>query len=1804
VSDSHHAPRLDCARCLAALVAVGLAALFATSAPEERGAGLLSAQRLAAVLDGDRLRISVNLPPTQAGELSVALLDNRGEFLGEDRQMVPRSAEAVGLVFTLWAPRVAADRAVVRCRFQGQTVTTPLHRILLSRPHELALSCGREFFPGSRSPIHCEVRGVRSVQEVVPLAGAAVTVRLRGDRKDWEIFQGRTDLQGTAAGMLRLPDVPGGKYTLEVDSRSALGSERHSREVVIRSAERLWLLTDKPVYQGGQCIHLRALVLGAFDLRPAAGAELTFEVEDSRGNKVFQRSLKTSEYGLAHADFDLADEVNTGDYRIRAVRGELRVEKTVAVRPYVLPKFKAVLSADHRYALPGETVRLNLQADYFFGKPAAGARVRATAALDEPGPRPFQSWEGITDQRGHAVFEVRIPDERLRPLAKVVPPVALQASVTDATGHTEVGRLVLPLGREPITLTLIPEGGRLVPGLENRVFVAAAHPDGSPAPCEVTIWAGTQARGEPLARLKTNEAGLAEFRLTPGPEQLRTEGWVTRPVEVLDGRSEQVTAPDRRLDLTAKARSATGEAAATTVSLAAEPWAEGLLLRLDKAIYKSGESVKIEVRTTAGPAPVRLDVVKASQVVWSRTVEAAGTSAACRLDLPAELSGTLEVHASQVLGQGVIVRDSRVVYVQPATDLKVAVHADKDTHRPGAEGKISFQVTDNAGRPTPAALGVLIVDEAVYAMQDLQPGLEKAYFTLQEELIRPAFKTTQTLDGMVRDDDPGEARRLAAAVLLSAVRPRPPARWDVDPACERRRKTEEQVRAIGFAMLGHALRGGRFLVPNRVSGRWEFPVDLLEDLVKSRWLGREALTLPTGERLTLETLARMESGFTPRRLARAVTRKRLRWLEDMLLAEAEANKAQWSAEGRWVFPAAMQEQVLRRYVREQRNFLDGWGRPFALVRLRWKRERPRGEKPLEYYEWVSAGPDREYGTADDVRLVNWAGERAEAVWWKGEETVLATLPTGGPAAPVLEYRYQPPADVNALRAPTGMGGLAGLGGIGGLGGLGGLGGGLGGGFNQLGAQGGAGFAGRANLGVGGGIAGFGGGGGMPAAPVPPVRPRNPQPAPAAPSADAGPAEVAAPPRLREYFPETLLWKPALITDERGAAELPVTFADSITTWRLTASASSKTGLLGGASAPLRVFQDFFVDLDVPLALTQNDEVAFPVAVHNYLKEPQTVKIDLQAEDWFDLADPRGASRVLELKPGEVTSVSFRIRARKAGHLPLTVHAQGSKMSDAVKRSVEVRFDGFPVEQVAGGPLPGAVTQTMDFPANALPGSSRLLVRISPSAVSQAIEAAEGLLRLPHGCFEQTSSAAYPNVLVFEYLRKSPNASPEALRRAGHYLNAGYQRLLTFECRGGGFDWFGQGPPVLWLTAFGLHQLTDLARVYPVDPAVLERTRTWLLRQQAADGSWTDGGADRNLLLTSYVAWALADGGQRGSEVARAMAYVREHARQATSAYAKALAANALAAWDVKDQTLAGILKDLDGRKEGVDGVKACRFTSSGRALTNAWGDSLTVETTALAALAFTRSGQYPVTATRALAYLAGARGAWGTWGTTQATVLALKAINAAGSPRQHGKATFTILVNGNEAHRGEVHGANADVVQQFDLTEYLRPGRNEVTLNVRGETALAYQVLGRHFLPWTERPPAEPLLELAVNYDRTRLSTRDRLRATATLKYHGREPTASVLVELGLPPGFDVAPEAFAALVAANRLKKFQLTPGRVTLYLGDVPENSEHTFAYTLRPKYPLKAKTPPATAYEYYTPAARADAAPVELLVEQGSP
>jgi uncharacterized protein YfaS (alpha-2-macroglobulin family) len=224
--------------------------------------------------------------------------------------------------------------------------------------------------------------------------------------------------------------------------------------------------------------------------------------------------------------------------------------------------------------------------------------------------------------------------------------------------------------------------------------------------------------------------------------------------------------------------------------------------------------------------------------------------------------------------------------------------------------------------------------------------------------------------------------------------------------------------------------------------------------------------------------------------------------------------------------------------------------------------------------------------------------------------------------------------------------------------------------------------------------------------------------------------AAEPPRLRQFFPETLYWNPEIVTDAGGQARVDIPIADSITTWRLTALASSADGRLGFTTQGLRVFQDFFVDVDLPLALTQGDEISIPVGVFNYLPSAQQVQLVVEPDPWYDLLGP--AEQTLTIAANDIEVVYFPIRVKNFGRQGFQVTAWGEKMNDAVRREVRVLPNGQEVRQTESNWLRENKTLTLNLPPDLVPRTAQVEVKIYTGVLAQVVEGLEKILRLPHG----------------------------------------------------------------------------------------------------------------------------------------------------------------------------------------------------------------------------------------------------------------------------------------------------------------------------------------------------------------------------------------------------------------------------------------------------------------------------------------
>ena len=81
-----------------------------------------------------------------------------------------------------------------------------------------------------------------------------------------------------------------------------------------------------------------------------------------------------------------------------------------------------------------------------------------------------------------------------------------------------------------------------------------------------------------------------------------------------------------------------------------------------------------------------------------------------------------------------------------------------------------------------------------------------------------------------------------------------------------------------------------------------------------------------------------------------------------------------------------------------------------------------------------------------------------------------------------------------------------------------------------------------------------------------------------------------------------------------------------------------------------------------------------------------------------------------------------------------------------------------------------------------------------------------------------------------------------------------------------------------------------------------------------------------------------------------------------------------------------------------------------------------------------------------------------------------------------------------------------------------------------------------------------------------------------------------VMVDLGIPPGFDLLSEdlqdyqAKSAGRKGGRLEKFNVTATQAILYFDSIAPGDTITLRYRLRAKYPIRARTLQSRVYEYY--------------------
>jgi hypothetical protein len=730
------------------------------------------------------------------------------------------------------------------------------------------------------------------------------------------------------------------------------------------------------------------------------------------------------------------------------------------------------------------------------------------------------------------------------------------------------------------------------------------------------------------------------------------------------------------------------------------------------------------------------------------------------------------------------------------------------------------------------------------------------------------------------------------------------------------------------------------------------------------------------------------------------------------------------------------------------------------------------------------------------------------------------------------------------------------------------------------------------------------------------------------------------PKLRKYFPETLVWQPEVITDQSGHAHIRFPMGDNITAWKMSVIASTVGGQVGVAEKELRSFQPFFVESDPPKVLTEGDQISQPVVLRNYLEKPQTILADLQPEPWF--VNLAAAQQRLTVAANGDASVVFTYRAiHSTKEAKQRVTARNGSTGDAVERELLVHPNGQEISFSTSRLLSAAKnSMTVRVPETAIGGSMEAELRIYPNLMAHVLDAMEGIGRRPAGCAEQVTSTAYVSLMALQLLKKAGQDKPGTENprsaialQARAAVQEGVRRLTEMQNLDGGMGYWYKWQASPALTAYVLRFLSGARDFVAVDETVRRRLRDFLLARQIRPGVWAMYRWDLQKEMeeansTAYIARTLA-----GADIGAADNSINKEEKEKEQKRLRAAVDGALHfleqnidSWSdpylVGNYALAAV---QGGRSAHIEKARTLLEQLAHRegdtmywnleANTSpfyGWGNTGRLESTALAVEALAKMDSAHADrnlqemAARGLQYLLGHKDRYAVWYSTQATQNVLEAMIVAmpagadapsatqATIKVNGRAVKTLSLPDPREAAGPVTVALGNVLEK---------GENKIEIATAANVgAMNTTVLSSFYVPWEKSSATSEenllsgenrALRWKVQYDRLEAKAGETIHCKVEAERIGFKGYGMMLGEVGLPPGAEVD----RASLDAGGVDSYEVQPDRVVFYIW--PSAGGSSFGFDFRLRYRMEASSAASKLYDYYNPEAAAAVAPVKFSI-----
>ncbi|MBD8082740.1 alpha-2-macroglobulin family protein [Chryseobacterium caseinilyticum] len=659
---------------------------------------------------------------------------------------------------------------------------------------------------------------------------------------------------------------------------------------------------------------------------------------------------------------------------------------------------------------------------------------------------------------------------------------------------------------------------------------------------------------------------------------------------------------------------------------------------------------------------------------------------------------------------------------------------------------------------------------------------------------------------------------------------------------------------------------------------------------------------------------------------------------------------------------------------------------------------------------------------------------------------------------------------------------------------------------------------------------------------------------------------------RHDYREALYWNPILETDKNGKAQIEFYQSDANSAFRIMTEGISAKGLIGRDETTYAAQSLISIDAKIPQYLTRTDQMTIPVVIKNNSAETRNLKLNVIVPNHIKLMR---ADSLITLKPLESGRLFVTMQTDKLISSNIQFAVKSGDFRETMILPLKVEEKGFPhYFSIINNKNE---TYKIDVPEY-VNGSFMSSYYVYQNSALQMFEDLERLKREPHGCFEQLSSTVYPNIFILDYLKATKKIDANTESTVIRNLKKGYQKMLSYKNKDGGFSYFGSTESDVALSAFALLEFRDLKKYVNVDAKLTQNLTSFILSKKGANGlfevrkeyerktAYSEYSWSRNM----YVLYALSKLGFK-NELLQNYDYSLKRVLATKDSYQLALMANTAKNLE-KNEDYNTLLNILNQQYESKNVKSQTTFTGSG-------GISANAETLSLYMMALQKNEKTnQLKIAEAADELINFNGYYG-FGSTQATALALESLSVffAKNEKLFGTERPTITVNG-----AVVSDKNISFSSAF------RKGENDLKVGYSSKKGLPFKLDYQYYT--LEPPKSENIpvtLEAKLKSEISKVGETNRMTVTVKNKINGDLPMTTA--KIGIPAGLTLQNALLKDMVDKKQVSYYEIFDNYLVLYWEHFDANETKTVNLDLKVEFAGEYTGKASNVYLYYMPEAK---------------